>query len=298
MKPVVIESEAMRVGVLPAYGARVVTLLDKRTGREWLQQGGQSANTDEGADYLADEAVGWDECFPTVSPWDATNTPWQRPLRNHGDLWGRPWTIDSQTASALTTSYVAPAFRFSRMIGVEGAQLTATYTVVNRSQAPLPYLWALHGLLIVTPEDRIVLPDVATVTATYLTLDGRTGRTPSFAWPDTDGVLPFALDEVQPASRNFAGKLYASNIAGHRAVIGHGEQYLVIGWDEAIDHLGIWLNYGAWPSAGGGHHIALEPTTAAADHLGEALATGNAVTLAPGASTSWTISMTLSKDAR
>ena len=92
---VTIESEAMRVAVLPAFGARVVSLLDKCSAREWMFEGGQTSDTGEDAVYGADAAVGWDECFPTVSPWDASQTAWQRRLRDHGDIWGRPWTVDA-----------------------------------------------------------------------------------------------------------------------------------------------------------------------------------------------------------
>src|SRR5664279_4148592 len=86
-----IENDKLRVGIAPAYGARVVSLLDKTSGREWITQGVRSGNTGEDAVYLGAEAVGWDECFPTVGPWDASATPWRRRLRDHGDLWGRPW---------------------------------------------------------------------------------------------------------------------------------------------------------------------------------------------------------------
>ena len=75
---VAIESDVLRVAVLPEFGARVVSFVDKRSGREWIFQGGETSDTGEDAIYGADAAVGWDECFPTVSPWDASQTPWKR----------------------------------------------------------------------------------------------------------------------------------------------------------------------------------------------------------------------------
>ena len=124
MEPLVIESEAMRVAVLPAFGARVVSLLDKRSAREWMFEGGQTSDTGEDAVYGADAAVGWDECFPTVSPWDASQTAWQRRLRDHGDIWGRPWTVDAHDARSLTTTYATAEFAFSRSLSVDGPVLT------------------------------------------------------------------------------------------------------------------------------------------------------------------------------
>jgi galactose mutarotase-like enzyme len=293
---VVIESEAMRVGVLPTYGARVVSLFDKATGREWIAGGGQSANSGEDAVYGGDEAAGWDECFPTVSPCDATDTTWRRRLRDHGELWGRAWSVDRHTPDALTTSYATAAFRFSRTLSVVGPALQVSYAVENRTAEDMPYLWALHGLLALTSDDRVILPGVTEVGATYLALAGHALHADAMPWPDTNDVLPFPLDAVQPATRQFAGKFYAHGIAGRQAAVGHGRQWLSIGWDESIDDLGLWFNYGGWPQVPGGYHGAIEPTTASADHLGEALRSGNAAWIAPGATASWTITLTL-KDA-
>lgn len=295
MDTIWIENEAFRVGVMPEYGARVVSLLDRAGGREWIAQGGQSGNTGEDAAYLADEAVGWDECFPTVAPWDASGTAWGRRLRDHGDLWGRPWQLDASSAEAITLTYAARQFRFTRELRLEGAALIARYSVVNLGTEPLPYLWALHGLLAVTPEDRIVLPGVDRVSATYLSLDGEQLAVPELAWPGSRDVLPFPLDHVQPASTVFAGKFYASGIAGRSALVGHPGQWLEIDWDGSIEHLGIWLAYGGWPAPGGHHEIALEPTTSAADHLGQAIDAGF-LPLAPGERRDWRVTLTLKSE--
>ena len=292
-----IENTAMRVSLLPEYGARVTSLLDKASGRDWIDQGGPSPNVGEEAVYGRLEAAGWDECFPTISPWAAGETMWKRPLRDHGDVWGRPWTLDAHSATSARTSYVTDEFRFTRTLTLEGAQLRVGYEAENRTREQMPYLWALHGLLTVTTADRIVLPDVEQVTATYLALDGKTLEVPSLSYPDTNGVLPFSLDRVQPASRRFAGKFYLGGMHNRVAAVGHDSQWLLLGWDQHIDALGLWFNYGAWPELPGTHHLALEPTTAPVDHLGQALDAGTAVWLKPGESKAWTITMTLAKDA-
>jgi galactose mutarotase-like enzyme len=294
--PVVLDNGRIVVGVLPDYGARVVSFVDRESGREWVDQGTPSRNVGETATYGRAEATGWDECFPTISPWDGTATVWKRPLRDHGDLWGRQWQVTEQRSTALDTAMMTAEFRFRRRLELDGATLRAHYEVENRTSSEMPYLWALHGLLAVSPQDRIVLPGVSEMAATYLTLDGQILHEDQVPWPVSQ-ALPFALDQVQPADRNFAGKFYGHGIAGRRASIGHGQQWLTISWDEAIDDLGLWLNYGAWPEPPGTYHVALEPTTASVDHLGEALDAGRARWLQPGATDTWTITLTLSKDA-
>ena len=292
-----IENAAMRVSLLPDYGARVTSLVDKSNGRDWIDQGGQSRNVGEDAVYGRAEAVGWDECFPTISPWDAGMTMWKRPLRDHGDLWGRPWSVDQHSPTAVATSYATAEFNFARSLTLDGTHLRVGYRVDNRTREDMPYLWALHGLLAVSPADRIVPPGVDHVAATYLALNGKMLDAPTLNWPDTNDVLSFPLDSVQPASRSFAGKFYVGNMASHVAAVGHDDQWLLVGWDGQIDAIGLWFNYGAWPEPPGTHHIALEPTSAPVDHLGQALDAGLAAWLKPGETRAWTITMTLAKDA-
>ena len=97
-------------------------------------------------------------------------------------------------------------------------------------------------------------------------------------------------DRVQPIETQFAGKLYAPNV--YAASVGGEGGWLDFAW-QGIDHLGIWLAYGGWPAPGGRHQIALEPTTAPVDHLGDALNSGMAISLDPGGKRSWQVSLTL-----
>jgi galactose mutarotase-like enzyme len=297
METIVIENEVLRVGVMPDCGARIVSLFDKRAGREWMAEGAPSANTGEDAVYGAAEAIGWDECFPTVAPWDAQGTVWGRRLRDHGDVWGRPSNVSARSATALTTTLADATYRFSRRLELSGGVLTASYEVENLADREMPYLWALHGLLAVTPADRIVIGGVDSVVATYLGDNDRILPPGSMGWPDTKGRLPFALDEVQPASQRFAGKFYMGDVPSRRASVGHDGAFLTLGWEAGLS-LGIWLNYGGWPAAGGPHHLALEPTSAPADHLGEAVAAGTAVVVPAGGRHKWAVTLTLAEEAR
>ncbi len=285
-----IETSEVRVELDPAFGARVLSLVDRRSGRDWLAKGPQSTATGEDAIYLADEAVGWDECFPTVSPWDASGTALGRRLRDHGDLWGRPFTVTAQSADSVTTSRDAGAFRFSRRLALAGATLSADYAVTNTGATALPFMWALHGLLAVTPGETIEMDGVGSVAASYIARGKTTIAAPQLGWPGPDAQVGVALDTVQPADAHFAAKLYASDV--FRAAIAGANGRLELAW-EGVRHLGLWLNYGGWPTPGDVHHLALEPTTAPVDHLGQALAQGTAITLGPGLTSRWRVTMTL-----
>lgn len=284
-----LENDAIRVAILPDYGARVVSLVGKGIGRDWIYGGGQSWNIGEDAVYGKEEAVGWDECFPTVSAYQAEATPWRRRLRDHGDLWGRPWQVEAQTASELTTAYTDPQFRFVRTLRVDGPSLIAEYRVENLSAEPLPYLWAQHNLLAVSPGDRIEFAHAARVTASFLSHRGKVVPTPvEFDWPGPDAGLPFPLDVVQPASTDLAGKFLVHGVPDRTVALGRDGGWLTITWD-GVDDLGIWLTYGAWF---GVYHLALEPQSFFADHLGQASARG-ASPLPPLGGASWRTVMTV-----
>ncbi len=294
MAVLALESQTVRLEINPDFGGRVLSLIDRRSGRDWLAKGPQSANTGENAAYLANEAVGWDECFPTVSRWDARATMWARTLRDHGDLWGRAWTVVSQSTQSLALSYSDRDFRFTRTLTVRGDVLVARYLVDNLGTTGLPFLWALHGLLAVTPHDRIDLRGIDSVAATYVAQHGTMITVPELSWPGPNPAIDLALDAIHTAAAHFAAKIYASALPRPQVSVGGRNGWLDIFWDNSeIANLGLWLNYGGWPTPGEVHHLALEPTTAPVDDLGAALKSGAAITLAPGASKSWTVTLVL-----
>lgn len=287
-----LESDELRVGVDPGYGARVVSLIDRRSGREWMTAGSNSPNTGEQAQYSGAEAVAWDECFPTVGVWDARQTPWRRPLRDHGDLWGRPWQVVSSDAVSLKTTYTGDEYVFTRELRIKGPRLVASYAVANKTTEPLPYLWALHSLFAVTPGDWIEVPDQQPIHASFMSQKGHQLPGGVIEWEKPNDRLSFRLDEVQPPSSQFMGKFLIGGIPGGEARLGRSGQWLEIAWDDRVDSLGIWITYGAWPEPGGHQEVALEPTSARANDLGEAIAAG-AMPLAPGETREWQVTLTV-----
>ena len=243
----------------PGYGARVVSLLDARSGRDWLAQGGFSNNVGDDAIYLDQEAVGWDECFPTVGRFDAP-APWNRRLRDHGELWGRPCKVTHRSADHVTTCFDHPLFAFTRTLRCSGREVSADYLLRNRSAEPLPFLWAAHILLAALPGERMSLGSHSPGETDYLVTSPKLQQK-ALNWLGPNPTLGFDLDTVQPIETGFAAKLYVAEMASCTARVGSRNGGLRISWSPPWTSLGIWLNYGGWPAAGVAHHIAFEPTT-------------------------------------
>lgn len=276
MTDLIVQNEQLMVAVAPDFGARVTRLIDRASGRDWMAPGGQSSQTGEDAVYGLAEAAGWDECFPSVGRCDASGTVWGRVLRDHGDLWGRPFAITEHRADLLTLEYESGQFRFVRTLRLDGATLFVDYQIDNLTAEPMPYLWALHGLLAVRPGERIALPEVTRLTAPYVSLQGAIIDLPLINWPHTRAALGFDIDTVQPQTAGFAAKMYATVASKARARVGG----LEIVWSgDQIGHLGLWFTYGGWPGVGGVHHMAIEPTNASAGDLAEGL--GQVTPIAP-----------------
>ena len=219
----IVQSEAIRAEVEPAFGARVTSLVDRRTGRDWLVSGPPVA----GDTYGGAQAVGWDECFPTVAPCE--HLDWGA-VRDHGELWGRPWAADGDVLSCGT-----PRFRFSRRLTAEGDRLHADYAV----ECDDPWMWSQHALLALRAGERFAFE----------------GANPGAVGPverDT-GLAEKTYAPAEGRVRAAAGGIAFGWDAADVPVLGLWRSYG--GWP---------------PGGPPAHQVAIEPTTHAADDLASA----------------------------
>lgn len=326
-RAVILESEAIRLVSLPAVGARVVSLADRRTGREWLVPARQDADASVQQQWAAADAAfdgraatGWDECLPSVAP-AADPTGLALRLRDHGDAWGRPAAVAldarSRTGRSLTsvTGGLHWPYRFERRLQLDGDVLDAVYEIRNEGPGELPFLWSMHPLLDLPAGSRIHLPgtdEVAVSHAAGVRLRGstdalRSGHAADLVRASSDGLAwpvadlpdgPFALDRTLDHGAGIALKLYAAAPPGGRVAAeapdGH---WLGFAWEPTqVPFVGLWLDYGGWPAENPVQQVAIEPTTAPADDLPTALALGRGLQVAAGGRVSWAVRLQLGHD--
>lgn len=273
-------SDRMRLTLEPDFGARITSLTDLRSGRQWLVDGPFTGGADDQAGYGAAEARGWDECFPTIGK---GHHPVWGMLRDHGAIWGRPWEVtarpDGQHCKAV---YAAKAFRFERALTLTGAVVTADYRVTNLSAVALPYLWSQHALLATTPGDALRLHGFADLVTGGL----------RYVWPHHPAR---DLTRVGSLDEGFMQKSYAA--AGKGAEVVGPDGGIRFGWSDDLAAFGLWLDYGGWPKDGPVHQIAFEPTTAMADDLVQAERLGQLRVLPPGQTHGWSVTVSLTDPA-
>jgi galactose mutarotase-like enzyme len=273
----VLANQEVEMAVVPELGARIITLRDLRTGRDWLWHPGGDQKLFRnfpGDPFERSPLVGVDECFPTITPCN-----WQgRELPDHGELWAAPWAVDREAweVGTLRTSLqlkISP-FDFSRTIELLGNEIRLYYQLTSRSVMKESYLWSLHPLLRLRLGDQLELP-----LSTRALLDGE-------PW----------LNNVTTASpAENCAKLFATPVTEGVAAIQNREtgDRLEFEWSPAENHaLGIWLTRGGWH---GHDHFALEPTNSDSDSLTLAAARNRCGNIAAGDSVTWQVRLRVGK---
>jgi len=88
------ETEAMALTVVPKLGGKAISLVNKRTNREWLWRSGKPlGNGGYGTPFSAGDESGWDEMFPAINAGTYPDAPWQgTAIPDHGEVWALPWS--------------------------------------------------------------------------------------------------------------------------------------------------------------------------------------------------------------
>lgn len=293
-----LENAFVRLVAVPEVGARVVSLVDRRTGRDWLVQGTLPADDATARAWAAEDAVfggaeafGWDECLPTVAPCADPLDPAAPPLRDHGDQWGRPAeveVVDGRLRATWADSRWPYVLR--RTISLDGPAVVADYELEVRGDRPLPILWSMHALIALEPGSNIVIEPAGHARLTHHTGLAIAPGTTALDWPGP------ALDVVRGIEAGQAAKLYlhGGSLWTAAARTPDGAE-LRFAWDHPVaPTLGVWFSYGGWPADGEPRHqVALEPTTSSDDDLASAIGADRAMVAAPGSPRRWTVRIAL-----
>ena len=168
-------NDAVRIAVMPALGAKVISLRYLPTGRErmWSRpRQPQFWRVPPGTPFDQGPLVGADECLPTIAAcaWRGLSLP------DHGEAWSESWELDRTALAAgrIRTRLRLPIspLLIEREISLAGSTVRLDYRLRNLSDGPFEYLWAFHPMLRTVPGDRIVLPASCRTVQTEVCLGG------------------------------------------------------------------------------------------------------------------------------
>ncbi len=288
-KRLVLSSGELTAELLPDWGSKMISLRTERDGHEFLAPAPLGPHVPDAAVFAPADAYGFDEMFPGVYPQLYPVAPWQDiPVADHGDLWYRAWHCSgSNTEADLWVEDDQLAWRFAKHLKfAESCTLETTYRVENRSAHPLYWLYCAHMLLPFRAGVELELPS-----SRYRRLETLGHPLPEECGGDADFVRRF---EAFP---NHSAAYYVSDAVGAAAcayIDRPARKLLRMSWSLPIAYLSVWYNNAAWTPDVPLVHLGLEPTTAGNQDLAEWVRTGAAEPLAPGASVSWTLTISVS----
>lgn len=189
---ITIENEQIRMEIVPDLGGKLVSLIYKPSGKEWLIDSGERPlrQPEYGSNFGEWDMSGWDECFPTINacPWEMDK---RINLPDHGEIWALPWTYkveENEVACSVKSPLLS--YQFTRSISFQsGKKVRMNYRVDNTSDQPMPFLWVPHPQFAVTEPTRILLPEsMAEMLCVYEGHMLKNGET--YAWDDVSLISP------------------------------------------------------------------------------------------------------------
>jgi hypothetical protein len=281
----VIENDSIRVETVPALGGKLVSLLHKPNGKEWLLDSGSRPLKQPvyGSTFTDWDMSGWDECFPTIDACTIDGVE----LPDHGEVWPLAWsceTGDDWIRGSVQTE--AMPYRLTRTISITGSnRVRLTYQADNLGGKALPFLWAAHPQFAVSEPTRILLPEQVTE---MLCVNG------GLELETGDTYFRNSFVQLSPALTGDGKKFYYPGEVNFDWSGLYGEDsrsYLVIHAPRRdTPHFGIWMDEGAYNDRSA---VALEPGIGYYDSLERAAANGTAGQVEAGGSREWHLELEL-----
>lgn len=283
------ETDEVRLDIMPELGGKVYRWIDKRLDRDVLWQNPRlkPAIVPPGTSFDDTFCGGWDEQFPNDMPGQHQGESYP----DHGEYWTKPFEWQAERSGDtltlhLTAEGTVTPTRMERWITVTAGVrvVRIRYRLSHCGEHAFDYLWKLHPALNVGPAWRFVIPAGAGRLAKAGC--GRFSDTQlDFAWPRVPGKDGKPVDaSVIPAGSGLPGweMLYLTQLRGGWWAIFNREDRSGFGlaFDKTVFN-SIWLfqTYGGWR----GLNVAvLEPATGYPDTLSEAAASGHVARLEPG----------------
>jgi galactose mutarotase-like enzyme len=302
-----LETPTLRFVTVPSMGAKIVSLFDKRTSREWLVApvGRDFKPAAYGAQFDQQDMSGWDEMFPTISacPYPVDGGYKDVLLPDHGEVWSLPWEVEAATDNSITlsTSGRVLPYRLTRTARVlnEG-RVRLEFEALNTSTEPLVALWAAHPQFAVDAETRIRLPDSVEQVVNVYSPPTWGIHNQIHPWPDvqTEDGQHINLDRIGAPDLHLCRKLYLPpeqpvNWAALQQ--GSAGDWIRLSWEAVqVPYLGVWVDEGAFNTIS---TAALEPATGYYDSLTLAWHNKRVMHLPPDEPVSWFLDIELGSGA-
>lgn len=284
-----LESDVLRIDLLPELGGKIYHWIHKPTDRDFLWQHPRILPKvmPAGTNYDDNFSGGWDELFPNAQAGRHQGEFYP----DHGEYWTQPFEWEArQTRSELTLHLwaegcVTPT-RMERWITLTACSpvVRMRYRVTHLGSHGFGYVWSIHPALAVGPWSEVVIPATRGLIASPG--HGRLADEPlEFTWPHVPGRDRKTFDMSRiPAGVDVTSyeMVYLTEL--REGWYAHLDRATGSGFGMAFDKglfTAVWLfaTYGGWR---GLHTVIVEPATGYPGDLAEAATKGRFSHLGPG----------------
>lgn len=160
---ITIENECLKVQFTPQYGAKMVSMVHKKTSREILQQAENPSYKvlEYSGDFVNAECSGFDDMFPTIDRVIYPDYPWKWvEMPDHGEVCGLKWDCEVMEDSLyMAVNGVRFPYRLEKWICFScGNTLNISYKATNLSTFDMDFLWTAHAMIDAGSGGEIILP--------------------------------------------------------------------------------------------------------------------------------------------
>jgi hypothetical protein len=301
-RSVVLESDELRVVVLPDKGAEIHRLIHRESNVDvlfhgpWgLQPPGAPPLEGSGEDeFMWNYAGGWQELFPSVNE---ACTYRGRRIPFHGEVATLPWEYEvlSDSEARFTTRCRETTFELERTLRVDDgtSKLEIESVATNVGDEPAHFVWGQHcvvGAPLLEEGCRLELPARTIVTRPELWEPETAALVPGQreAWPNAllreGGTTD--LREIPGPERRSHDDMYIGDLEETWLAVTNPRLGLTfrLEWEPAeLAWVILWQAYGGADAAPltGSYALGVEPWTSRLN-LEDAVAAGEAIELAPG----------------
>ena len=308
-KVISLETDMLRIGILPEIGGKMVSLFYKPKDKEllWMTPDGKFRKPNYGDVFEDYDMSGFDECFPAMAEGRYPSYPWKDILiPDHGELWTLPWKHKVLENSIYLWVYgVRFAYRLDKRVTLDGNRLKLEYKVTNLAPFKFKYIWSAHPLFRVTSKTKIDFPLGSKVRIHWSHKKRFDIGASEYSWPlvrDKQGN-EVNLSSVGCPDSKFADKFFVTNLSEGWCKLAEPQDKWSIKFSFSLDEIpcvGLWVNQGGWPprNDGTGNHfnLGMEPCSSPYEDLSIADKEDRCSTIPLEGTVGWNLTLELSEN--
>ena len=292
----VLESDHVKA-VFVEYGAKMVSLVCKETGKELLWQNRQTESYRIPKyldDYESGEFSGFDEMFPQIVKCWYDEYPFEGTLLpDHGEVWSLKWDAAVQDDAVIfSVQGVKLPYRLTKKVFFsEDGTLAAQYTAENLSGFDIRYVWAAHPLFVLEDDMKVLWDAAGSPLLVTASKTGKSGKVGDVIVNAADFV---AQGLAAMEDHDYLKYYIVGNNAPDTCALEYpDETSLKIKYvSEKNTCLGFWINKGGMRAQ---YNIAPEFCSATMDDMVTANKLGSHCVLAAKGKDQWSLEISLCK---